>query len=80
MEQITHYVTVTDNDIVQTDEIESIIDENEESLDIPQSSLLDAITDKNKNKERADIVAIFEYISKTVANIKKITTPVLQNL
>ena len=70
MDQITHYdVTVIDNNnTVQTDETESIADINEPSVDVLETSILNAITHINKNKKRADIDAIFEYISKSIAS------------
>ena len=70
MDQITHYdVTVIDNNnTVKTDETESIADINEPSVDVLETSILNAITHINKNQKRADIDAIFEYISKSIAS------------
>ena len=70
MDQITHYdVTVIDNNnTVQTDETEHIADIDEPLVDVLETSILNAITHINKNKKRADIDAIFEYISKSIAS------------
>ena len=70
MDQITHYdVTVIDNNnTVQTDETESIADKNEPLGDVLETSILNAITHINKKKKRADIDAIFEYISKSITS------------
>ena len=70
MDQITHYdVTVIDNNnTVQTDKTESIADKNETLVDVLETSILNAITHINKNKKKADIDAIFEYISKSIAS------------
>ena len=70
MDQISHYdVTVIDNNnTVQTDETESIADKNEPLVDVLETSIFNAITHINKNKKRADIDAIFQYISKSIAS------------
>ena len=90
MDAITHDVTIIDNEITLTDKIKSITDKDEPTLEVLTPSILNAITHINKNKKRADIDAIFEYISKSVASnidreflnasvIKLVDNNVLQN-